>query len=162
MTELATSELTAAWAWSVILVVVTIAVHVSGIALIALVLRPFWEEEATAPRTFFDTIPGTVLTITAIAFILAILHGIEALVWALVYLRLGVLPSMPDAILYSLGSMSTAGSGLNVQVQWRPMGAIESFGGVLLFGISTAFLFSLMRLLWRSVSIRRRPESARH
>jgi hypothetical protein len=156
------NELTTAWTWSVILVVVTIAVHVSGIALIALVLRPFWTEDVGAPKSFVDTIPGTVFTITAIAFILAILHGIEAFFWAFAYVRLGVLTSMPDAILYSLGSMSTAGSGLNVQVQWRPMGAIESFGGVLLFGISTAFLFSLMRLLWRTVSIRRRPESARH
>jgi hypothetical protein len=71
-------------------------------------------------------------------------------------LRLGVFDSMADAMLYSLGAMSTAGSGLSIAVQWRFMGVIESFSGVLLFGISTAFLFSLMAELWRSVSTRHR------
>jgi hypothetical protein len=144
-----------------ILVVVTIAVHVSGIALIAVVVPRIWTDDVSGRKSFFDTVPGTVVAITAIAVVLAILHGIEAVIWAFVYLRLGVLTSMPDAILYSLGAMSTAGSGLNVQVQWRLMGVIESFGGVLLFGISTAFLFSLMRFLWRSVALRQRPESVR-
>jgi predicted small integral membrane protein len=153
MTELASSALTAAWTWSVALVFVTIAIHVSGIALIALVV-PRWTEEASSRKSFIDTVPGAALVIAIIAFTLVSLHGIEALVWAIVYFQLKVLVSMPDAILYSLGSMSTAGSGLSVHVQWRLMGVIESFSGVLLFGISTAFLFSFMRLLWRSVSIR--------
>jgi hypothetical protein len=73
-----------AWAWSVLLVLVTIAVHVSGIALIALVLPRFWSEDVTGRKTFLDTIPGTVLVITAIAFTLASLHGIEAFIWAIV------------------------------------------------------------------------------
>jgi hypothetical protein len=153
-------ELTAAWAWSVILVIVTITIHVSGIVAIALVVPRFLTEDVSGRKTFLDTIPGTVLTVTAIAFTLAILHGIEASIWAIAYLWLGVMSSMSDAILYSLGAMSTAGSGLSAQVQWRVMGVIESFEGVLLFGISTAFLYSLMRLVWRSVSIRRSREAA--
>jgi hypothetical protein len=104
-----------------------------------------------------DTIPGTVTTITAIVLILAALHGTEAWIWAVVYLRLGLLSTMADALLYSLGAMSTAGSGLSVHMPWRFMGAIESFDGLLLFGISTAFVFSLMRLLWGSDSIHRGP-----
>jgi hypothetical protein len=144
-----------AWAWSIILVLATIAVHVGGIALIALVVPRIWSEDVTGRKTFFDTIPGTVLVITAIAFALAILHGIEALIWAIVYAQLGVLNSLTDAMLYSLGAMSTAGSGLTIPLHWRFMGTIESFGGVLLFGISTAFLFALMTRLWRSVAVRR-------
>jgi hypothetical protein len=153
-------ELATAWTSSAILVFVTIAVHVIGIALIALAVRRLWTDDVTGRKTFFDTIPGTVFAITAIAFTLAIFHGIEALIWAISYVRLGVFKSMADAMLYSLGAMSTAGSGLSIAVQWRFMGVIESFGGVLLFGISTAFLFSLMASLWRSVSGRRRRPSA--
>lgn len=151
-----------AWMWSTILVFVTIAVHISGISAIALVVPRFWKEEVSDRKTFWDSIPGTILAITGIALVLAILHGIEALLWATVYLRLGVLSSMADAIVYSLGSMSTGGSGVTVPMQWRLMGAIESINGVLLFGISTAFLFTLMRFLWRSVSLRRRPDSGAH
>lgn len=148
-----------AWACSAILVFVTIAVHVGGIGCIALVVPRFWKEEIDDRKTFWDTIPGTVLAITGIALVLTVLHGIEALIWAAVYLQLGVLTAMPDAIVYSLGAMSTGGSGLIVPVQWRLMGAIESINGVLLFGISTAFLLTLMRFLWRSVSIRRENKS---
>jgi hypothetical protein len=140
----------------VFLVFVTIAVHVSGISAIAYVVPRFWKEEVSDHKTIWDTVPGTVLAITGIAFVLAILHGVEALIWAIVYLRLAVLSSMGDAIVYSLGAMSTAGSGLSVQVQWKVMGAIESFSGVLLFGISTAFLFTLMRFIWRSALNARR------
>ena len=140
-----------AWMWSVALVFVTITVHVSGIALIALAVSRFWKRDVSGRKSFLDTLPGVVSTITTIAVVLAILHGIESLIWAVAYLRLGALTSMPDAILYSLGSMSTGGSGLNVPVQWRLMGAIESFDGLLLFGVSTAFLYSLMSVLWRSV-----------
>jgi hypothetical protein len=155
----ASNELAVAWTWSAILVFVTIAVHVIGIALVAVVVQRFWTDDVSGRKTFFDTIPGTVFAITTIAFTLAIFHSTEALIWAIAYLRLGVFDSMADAMLYSLGAMSTAGSGLSIAVQWRFMGVIESFSGVLLFGISTAFLFSLMAALWRSVATNRRRRS---
>jgi hypothetical protein len=146
---LTSNYLVAAWTWSGILVVVTIVVHVCGIASMAAVVPKFWKEEVSE-RTFLDTVPGSIVTVSAIALLLAILHCIESLIWAVVYVRLGVQTSIADAMLYSLGAMSTAGSGLNVNVQWRPMSAVESLDGVLLFGISTAFLFSMIKFVWRS------------
>jgi hypothetical protein len=54
-----------------------------------------------------------------------------------------------DAILYSVDSMSTRGaSGLTLQGHWRMMGALEVVDGMLLFGISTAYIFSLMQAYW--------------
>ncbi|HKE35827.1 MAG TPA: ion channel [Candidatus Baltobacteraceae bacterium] len=144
-----------AWAWSAILVVITITIHVSGLAAIALVVPRFWTEDVSDRKTFLDTVPGAVSAITAIALVLAVLHGVEALIWSIAFVRLGVLNSMADAILYSLGAMTTVGSGIIVQLPWRIMGAVESLNGVLLFGISTASLFSLMTFLWRTVSSRR-------
>jgi len=151
MTAAPSDEFIGALAWSIILVFVTIAVHISGLTCIALGAPPFIRQQIRGRNTFFDSVPGLVTTITAIAFTLAMLHGVEALIWAFAYLRLGVLNSMADAILYSVSFMSTSGSALNVQLQWRIMGAIESFDGMLLFGISTAFLFAFMRVLWTSV-----------
>jgi hypothetical protein len=85
----------------------------------------------------------------AVALSLGVLHAIESLLWAVVYVRLGALPSPADAALYSVDSMTTRGaSGLQLDRQWRMMGATEAGDGMLLFGISTAFLFYMMQRLW--------------
>jgi hypothetical protein len=45
--------------------------------------------------------------------------------------------------------MSTRGaSGLTLKGHWRMMGALEAVDGMLLFGISTAFIFALMQSYW--------------
>jgi hypothetical protein len=88
-------------------------------------------------------VPFTMLAIGTVGWMLAVLHGLEAGIWAAAYIWLGALPSSADAMLYSLDSITTRGaSGLSLQWHWRLMGALESADGVLLFGISAAFLFT--------------------
>jgi hypothetical protein len=70
------------------------------------------------------------------------------------------LPSERDAILYSVDSITTRGaSGDVLNAQWRLMGALEPADGMLLFGISTAFMFTvlqrIMSLIDRIADIRR-------
>jgi len=78
-----------------------------------------------------------------------VLHGIEAAIWAAAYLWVGALGSSIDAMLYSIDSMTTRGaSGLVVQQHWQMMGALEAVDGMLLFGISTAYIFAVMQLYW--------------
>jgi hypothetical protein len=125
---------------------------VSGIACVTRALRRFWVDDVDRGPSFFDRPPGVIVVIIGVALTLASLHGIESLVWAGAYARLGVLSSPADAILYSVGSMTTLGSQLPVNPDWRIMGAIEAGGGMLLFGISTAFLFTIMLRLWRVAS----------
>ena len=43
--------------------------------------------------------------------LLAVLHGIEATIWAAVYVWLGALHSPQDALLYSLDSLTTRNRG---------------------------------------------------
>jgi hypothetical protein len=148
-----TPTVAATWAWIAVLVLATITVHVLGIALIARSLRRFWTDDVDRELTFFDSGPGAIAIIVVIAFTLALFHGIEALIWALAYFKLGVFSSMNDAMLYSLGSMTTRGSaGFRLQPGWALMGAAEAGDGMLLFGISTAFLFTVMVRLRRIVA----------
>ena len=45
--------------------------------------------------------------------------------------------------------MSTRGaSGLTLQRHWRMMGALEAVDGMLLFGVSAAYIFAVMHLNW--------------
>ena len=68
------------------------------------------------------------------------------------YLGNGILvawraPLPQEALLYSVDSITTRGaSGLMLERGWRMMGALEAADGMLLFGISTAFIFAVMQL----------------
>ncbi len=138
------------WLWSAALIFVTISLHVTGLAAVTRGLRTFWSDDVDRRLTFLASGPGVIAIIVAVALALAALHGIECVAWAGAYLKAGALAMFPDALLYSIGSMTTRGSSnLTLQPDWRMMGAIEAGDGMLLFGISTAFLFSVMLRLWR-------------
>ena len=84
-------------------------------------------------------------TITTAGLLLAALHIAEATVWAAVYVWLGAFGSLNTAIIYSVDTIATRGaSGLTVQPHWQMLGALEAANGVLLFGISTAFIFTVI------------------
>lgn len=140
----------ASWLWSLILVAITMATHAVGIVLIAAGFRVKLLRRGV---DYVDSVPMTIALIVAVGLSLAVLHSIESVVWAMVYVWLGALPSPAEAALYSVDSMTTRGaSGLVLAQQWRMMGAMEAGDGMLLFGISTAFLFYVMLHLWRDQS----------
>jgi hypothetical protein len=136
------------WLWSLPLIAVTVAIHASGVVLIKGGLDRFYS--ADRRPAFLYTTLGVVGVIVVVALLLGALHAIESLIWASVYMLIGAIQSPANAALYSVDSMTTRGSsGLMLAPQWRMMGATESGDGLLLFGISTAFLFYLLQRLWR-------------
>ncbi|MGA7734221.1 MAG: hypothetical protein WCB22_02000 [Pseudolabrys sp.] len=54
--------------------------------------------------------------------------------------------------------MSTRGaSGLTLPRSWQMMGALEAVDGMLLFGVSTAYLFSVMQVYWSMLTAHATP-----
>ena len=52
-------------------------------------------------------------------------------------------------MLYSLSAMTTYGhADVFLAKHWQLMGAIEALNGMMLFGLSTAFLFAVLREHW--------------
>ena len=136
--------------WSLALIALTIVIHAVGVVFIALVIERMAARRAAVGYLMRVTSITAIAIIVGVALLLVILHGIECLTWAYAYVHLGALPSPADALLYSVDSMTTRGaSGLVLERQWRMMGASEAGDGMLLFGVSTAFLFYLMERLWR-------------
>jgi len=81
--------------------------------------------------------------------LVTVLHGIEAAAWAGAYLFLGALPDSRAAMLYSLGAMTTYGHANEyLEDRWRLMGTLEALNGMLLFGLTTAFLFATIQHAW--------------
>jgi len=146
----------ASWTWSIALIAVTIAIHAVGVVVIAQAVGQFWAVGLRRRLDFLHRPSVAIVVIVAVALALAMLHAVECMLWAIVYVHIGALTSPADAVLYSVGSMSTRGSsGLVVARDWRLMGAMEACNGMLLFGISTAFLFTIMQQsLWKSDSLK--------
>lgn len=90
---------------------------------------------------------GAVMGIAVL--LITVLHAVEGLVWAAAYWLLGALPDARSSVLFSFGAMTTyGGSNLDLQGHWRLMGALEALNGIILFGLTTAFLFSMIQEVW--------------
>jgi hypothetical protein len=133
------------WAWSLPLIVLTVLIPVLGPGLFTERAVPALSDMiARGHRTaaFIVVMGATVLLAT-------ILHGVEAMIWPVAYLVLGALPDARSAMLYSLSSMTTFGHA-NVYLRERRqlMGALEALNGIILFGMTTAFLFAAIQRTW--------------
>jgi hypothetical protein len=138
------------WIWGLSLIALTIAIHVIGVTFLVSVLYKFRIRLDARSKGLPHVIAIVVAAFTATGLLLAVLHGIEAAIWAVAYLWLGALNSPGAAILYSVDSMATRGaSGLMLQAHWQIMGALEAADGMLLFGISTAFIFTVMQFYYQ-------------
>ena len=86
----------------------------------------------------------------AIAVLLiTLLRVVEAWVRSGAHWLLGALPNVRLAVLFSLGAMTTyGGSGTDLPDHWHLMGALEALNGIILFGLTTAFLFSMIQEVW--------------
>lgn len=137
------------WIWGLSLIVLTIALHAVAVVMMAFVSLRIRDRISTRHVSPGYVIPMVIGLVAVTGLLLAILHGMEAAIWAAAYLWLGALESSLDAILYSVDSMATRGaSGLTLQAHWRMLGALEAVNGVLLFGISTAYIFAMMQAYW--------------
>lgn len=97
-------------------------------------IRVRLEERGPGLRYVVPAVSGVV---AAIGLLLAVLHGMEASIWAAAYLWPGALNPPVDAMLQSVESMTMRGaSGLILPRHWQKMGALEAADGMLLFGIS--------------------------
>ena len=136
------------WAWSIPLIIVTVIFHVVGLALI--------NQEIVAVVRYAKKRYGFLLAFAPIMGICTLwailLHSIEASVWAYVYWILGALPDGKSALLYSLGAMTTYGhASFYLAAHWQLMGTLEALDGMMLFGLTTAFLYSMIRQVWPTV-----------
>ena len=78
-------------------------------------------------------------------FVLILLHLIETGIWGVFYYWRGLFPDFETSLYFSLGSYTTIGYGDVVLPQrWRMLGGIEGLSGVLLCGLSAAFVFALV------------------
>jgi hypothetical protein len=139
------STWSAAWTWSLPLIVVTVVFHSIGLGLIdhgVSVLLNGSGKNRVPFLLSMSIIGGSALCAT-------ILHGMEGLLWAAAYLLLGAVSGRQSAVLYSLNAITSYGhTDLDLKGHWQLMGALEALNGWIVFGLTTAFLFTVVQKVW--------------
>jgi len=108
-------------------------------------------------RLRFSTLE-TLTSLTKQAFVLVLVFAvviglslIETGIWAAFYYYRDLFSNFETALYFSLGTYSTIGYGDVVLPQrWRLLGGIEGISGVLLCGLSGAFVFAVLNVLFQS------------
>ena len=138
-----------------VLVALTLLFQSAGMAALIHWVRTYLERGIYR----FGVFRSGVLMVRFTGVIIA-LHLLQILLWAGFY-RWNCFPSWESAFYFSTASYSTVGTGdLLLPKMWRNLGAVESVVGVLMCGLSAAFLFAVVtRLVEREE--RFAPEPAR-
>jgi hypothetical protein len=149
------------WRWGLSLIALTMATHAAAVVMMALVVVRIQVRLETRGLDMWNLIPILICIFAVIGLLLAVVLIIECGIWAAAYLWLGALDSPLDALLFSIDSMSTRGaSGLTPQRHWQLMGALESVNGMLLFGVSTAWLFTVAQGYWSMIAAQVAPRKS--
>jgi hypothetical protein len=131
-----------------VMVTLTVLVHGGGLILLARLLRLEAREEAAG-----HTHPGSLRSLAVI--LLAVLglvglHGIEIWLYAFLYLALGAIGELREAVYFSTITYGAIGyDDAAMAPEWRLVAAIEGIAGILMIGWSTAFLIRVVGLLRR-------------
>lgn len=120
------------------MVIVTATIHILGLAILTRVLR----SHSQLMRRL-RILPLTVLLIASIGIVA--IHTVEIWMWAAMYLELQTLRNFEEALYFSTVTYASIGYGdLLLPHHWRIFGAIEGAAGIIMLGLSTAYLATLL------------------
>jgi hypothetical protein len=129
-----------------LLIGVSLVVHSSGIVALGIALV---RRRHSIERRF--GIFHTSLVLIIVFSILMMLHLFENCIWAAFYKWHGLFHNFETSLYFSLSTYTTIGYGDEVLPEkWRLLGSLQGIAGVLLCGLSTAFLFTVITVLFQS------------
>lgn len=142
-------------ALSTTVVSATVVIHLLGLDTLQLLVR--WHLDRFTTWIHLDRM----LVPLGIVMGLFVVHGVEIWLYALVYWRLDMLPTLEQSLYFSTSAYSTLGeTGAILPLEWRIVGVLEGINGMLLIGWSTAFLFQILEHLMGPPSDHPLPKGA--
>ena len=133
------------------MIALCVGLHVGGIIAIITLLRRNLEGVE-------DPVPFRPLKIARImiAVVLGIflLHTIEIWLWATLYSFVTSFETFERALYFSTVTFTTLGYGdIVLEPKWQLLSSLEAANGIILFGISTAFIFTVMSRIFQETGI---------
>ena len=102
---------------------------------------------------------GYMFLLIASFTVIFILHLVEVCIWGVFFFARSLFPDFETSLYFSLTSYTTIGFGDVVLPRaWRMLGGIEGITGVLLCGLSTAFVFAIVNAMVQ-MRVQRRTNS---
>ena len=128
---------------STFMVLATVTIHAIGLYILARVLRL---EELQERHKHIHPMSLHGMTVTlGVSLGLFVLHGIEIWLYAFLFLGLGSVEGLRDAVYFSTITYGAIGYGdAAMAEEWRLVSAIEGINGLILIGWSTAFFVTLL------------------
>jgi len=81
------------WLWGLSLIVLTMAIHATAVVMLAFVGMRIRVRLETRGLKVWNLIPIVICVVGVTGLLLAVLHGMECVIWAAAYLWLGALDS---------------------------------------------------------------------
>ena len=129
----------------ILLAICTIVIHAAGTS--------SWIDFLQRNEKRFKSRFGEVSVLTCTSIVLLLIHTIEVLLWATAYYLLvddQQFLSFEDAAYFSTVTFTSLGYGDIVLVgAWRMLSAFQAMTGLLVFGWSTALLFTIVQRIWQ-------------
>ena len=127
------------------LVALCVIIHITGMASLTTLLLRRRSHIQKNPRL----LKSSLLLIVTFGIII-LLHLAETIIWAGFYYSRNLFQSFETSLYFSLKTYTTVGYGdILLPERWRLLGGIEGLSGVLLCGVSTAFIFAILNALFQ-------------
>ncbi|HKP68830.1 MAG TPA: potassium channel family protein [Pyrinomonadaceae bacterium] len=125
-----------------VIVSICVVIHILGLTYLAEALV------ARRPKLVTMKTTGHACIVLVVFAAIVTLHMIETAIWAGFYLWWNLFPDFETSWYFSLTSYTTIGYGdVTLPEGWRVLGGIEGFSGVLLCGLSTAFILIILNAM---------------
>ena len=126
-----------------IMVTITIIFHIGCFVGMAGMLKRYATRKSEEGKS--ATASAIVLLVFTALFVLGV-HIFGIWLWAGLFLYLDILHTLESALYFSTVTSTTVGYGdVVLGPDWRLLGSIQGMGGIILFGISTAFVVAVSR-----------------
>ena len=131
-----------------IIVAVTVAIQVAAMECAMRTLGRVGPWLSTPPYTH-----KTMISLIGVTLWLLGAISVGVWIWAALYIGIGVFHTLEPALYFSVVAFTTLGFGdIILPLEWRLLSGLCAANGLLLFGLSTAFLVELLRRIWQSQS----------
>jgi voltage-gated potassium channel Kch len=131
-----------------LMIALTVVIHILGIIFLIRLLTS-WVPRLRPAQSYLGMVEILVVTVLAMFF----LHTLEIWSWAALYLWVGEFVDWQRALYFSTVTFSTLGYGdITLQDKWQLVSSFEAVNGIILFGVSTAFIFAVIQKLYQSAS----------
>src|SRR5271166_4177034 len=131
---------------SLVTILVTIVIHALAVLGIFYFVRREHLLRRTGVRFWRD-----VAIVSGATLLAGVAHLVEVTIWAFLFIFCGEFAQFSGAFYHSAMNYSTLGYGdVIMSPSWKLFGPLEAADGMLMFGISTAMVISVIQLIFRT------------